>query len=310
MALIEGAEARVRRVDGDDSEYSIGVEGIPYLFRGCTDVILVKGAREASVRSAFRKAWEGDRALRLFLIALDPEEDQSLRSEAAGTLEGLLGDEGNRAFIENELYSRPLPADADCEVLLDPKVKTVSEMMAEIAANQSAISERRSEWDQLPEDLFFERDKLGFEEAAIGLGAFRSLSLAPDSDHNLAILECHRKLSSVPNARAVVNAWTANFRRPGLKHEVELEEEQEETATSTEINIFVEYTHSKSQRAAIVEKLRSGNLKLARRYCDQLVRHQLDQGSAEYAAKSLCDVAKHAGDLHLLHHATPCCCTA
>jgi hypothetical protein len=117
MALLEGAEARVRRADDFDSEFVIGREGVAYLFRGCTDVVLVKGAQEDALRVPFEDAWEADRALRLFLISLDPEEDRDLRTEAADCLENLLEKRTTRTFIEDEFYSRKLPADTDCEYL-------------------------------------------------------------------------------------------------------------------------------------------------------------------------------------------------
>jgi hypothetical protein len=192
MALLEGAEARVRRAEDFDSEYMIGREGVSYLFQGCTDIVIVKGAREDALRADFLDAWEADRALRLLLISLDAEEDRNLRAEAADCLENLLAKTTTRIFIENELYSRMLPEDADSEFLSDTKRwKLVSEMIAEIKNNQTSIGQRRGEWDKLPSNLFADEDKTRFEEHAIRSGAFRYLASADSNsrDRNLAIFD-------------------------------------------------------------------------------------------------------------------------
>lgn len=159
MALVEGAEVRVRRADNFEAEFTIGREGVGYLFQGCTDVIFVKGAREEALREPFEASWEADRALRLFLISLDPEEDRDLRVEAADCLEELLVKKSTKTFIENELYCRMLPEDTDFEFLLvAPRWKLVSEMVADLVSNQPSIEERRKEWDKLPIGLFADDD--------------------------------------------------------------------------------------------------------------------------------------------------------
>jgi tetratricopeptide (TPR) repeat protein len=300
MALLEGAEARVRRAEDFDSEYMIGREGVSYLFQGCTDIVIVKGAREDALRADFLDAWEADRALRLLLISLDAEEDRNLRAEAADCLENLLAKTTTRIFIENELYSRMLPEDADSEFLSDTKRwKLVSEMIAEIKNNQTSIGQRRGEWDKLPSNLFADEDKTRFEEHAIRSGAFRYLASADSNsrDRNLAIFDCYKALGGVPNFRAVVREWTVDFRRPGVKRLI-VEEEPDETVMSV-VDSHAAFEHSKSQREAISEKLRQGSLNLARKYADQLIRFQLDNGGPEFAAKSLCYLAQEAKYFHL-----------
>lgn len=297
IALLEGAEARVQRVGNADAEFTISREGVTYLFGRCTDVVRVQGADERSVKRSFEEAWNADRALRMLLIALDPEEEIELRNDAADCLEELLVRDSARVFVENEFYARTLPADTDFSALQAPQRKLVLSLLAGIIDNQAAIRERRASWDELPSSLFEDNDKRGFEEQAIRRGAFRMLASVDSNsvDRNIAILNCYTALASVPNSRIVVNEWTKRFRRPGLKLVIEEEVDTPEAAYDS----YTEFTHSNSQRDAIGEKLRRGELNLARKYADQLVRRQLQKGGAEFAAKSLCDLAQRAKNLHL-----------
>ena len=260
----------------------------------------MKGAREDEMRSQFENAWEADRALRLFfLISLDPEEENELRSEAADCLESLLAKQTTRSFIENEFYARVLPTDVDFNFVAIPqRWNAISQLVSGIIANQTSIHERREEWDELSPELFEDQNKKGFEEAAIRLGAFRLLASidAASGDRNLAILDTYQALGQLPNSRTVVNAWTANFKRPGLRFKVEREKDEDiaQTKELKAIDAHAAYEHFRAQRSAIVEKLKSGSSSLARRYCDQLVRFQLKNGGAQYAARSLCDLAQEA----------------
>src|SRR5215471_16378911 len=301
MALLEGSEARVRRAGDFDAEFKIGREGVAYLFKGCTDVVLVKGAREEEVRAPFESAWEADRALRLFLISIDPEENSALRTEAAECLEVLLEKKATRTFIENELYSQVLPEDVDLKFFSGSSWRLLLEVLSSLVTNQGAIGERRSAWNALPDSLFMDGDKSAFEEIAIRNGAFRLLACADANfaDRNLAILGCYQALAGVPNSRAVVSQWTADFKRPGLKQDPVEEEPEETEEPRAHINAHTAFERAKAQQGAIIEKLQKGNLSLARKYTDQLIGFQLENGGVEYAAKSLCSLAQEAKDLHL-----------
>ena len=98
---------------------TIGREGVGYLFAGCRDIVLFKGIRQNEVIAKFTEAWECDRALRLFLILLDPEEDPEVRSEAADWVEQALLKESLKNFIENQLYSNVLPEEADYDFVFE-----------------------------------------------------------------------------------------------------------------------------------------------------------------------------------------------
>jgi hypothetical protein len=259
MALLEGAEARIHRVDDFDSELKTARENVSYLFLGCTDVVLVRGAQENTLRPRFEEAWRSDRALRLFIISLDPEEDRGLREEAADCLEDLLRSSSIRVFIENEFYSRGLPEDTDCDLLLNTeRWKLASELLEGVLRNQSSIKAHRVEWERLPVNLFEDVDKATFEEYAIRQGAFRILaSTNPNSeDRNLAILDCYKVLANVPNSRAVITKWTADFKRPGSKQRFfdeepeQLVEELEQVGIEPQVGRYAAFERAKSQQVS------------------------------------------------------------
>src|SRR5262249_939027 len=151
-----------------DSKITIGREGAAYLFQGCNDIVVLRGVqREEAVRAKFYIAWESDRALRLLLLSLDPEEDSELRIEAADCLETLLQKHEAKLFVENQLYSRPMPADTDVALLTSSARPLASDLITRIVERQPSISRIRKAWDGLPIAIFENGKKRDFEEHAI-----------------------------------------------------------------------------------------------------------------------------------------------
>ena len=220
LALLEGAEVRVVRAGNLEYDFVIGREGAAYLFQGCNDLEVLRGVQPELARARFVAAWEADRALRLILIAIDSGEESGLREEAADWLESLLRKEEAIVFVENRLCSNPLPDGADAAFFsTTSRWPIATALMASIVGRRASITEHRDAWDRLPIELFEDGKKADFEERAIRMGAFRILaSVDPVSgESNLAILSCHKALSSLPNERAIVSEWTRNFRREGSK---------------------------------------------------------------------------------------------
>jgi hypothetical protein len=222
LAFLEGAEVRVHRASNFDSEITIGREGAAYLFQGCNDIVVLRGAQPDLARTRFMLAWEADRALRLILLSLEPEGEGELRVEAADCLESLLSKKETIASIENELYSRALPQDTDVQFLANSsKWPIATKLITNVVRHQPSIIEYRRAWDELANTLFEDGKKLDFEERAIRLGAFRILaSTDSEVDRNFAILACYKALSSLPNAREIVTEWTKRFRIPASRHSV------------------------------------------------------------------------------------------
>ncbi|WP_316187708.1 MULTISPECIES: tetratricopeptide repeat protein [unclassified Bradyrhizobium] len=303
LIFLQGAEARVVRL-GDRSEILVRREDAGYVLQGCNDAVFRTRVTESEARSQLEDAWEDDRALRLSLIALDLEEESDLRNEAADCLEELIGISHAKRFVENRLYSQVLPSDADPTFLRDPeRWPLVSDLIQDLVAKQASIELHRRAWDDLREELFAE-GKPAFEEEAIRRGAFRVLaSVDPTkTDPNIAIFECYGILRSLPNSREIVSEWTRHFKRasirpiivPDFDREADLSQEQIDT-----VSAYKEYQNAIQQQKAIIEKMRAGNVKIARRYTDELVDAQLKTSDPHFAAKSLCNLAQKAKSLGL-----------
>jgi tetratricopeptide (TPR) repeat protein len=301
LALIEGADVRLLR-SLDERVVRIDWSNVGHIFRWSTDTVVQRGTREEIARTQFAAAWRNDRALRLSLLAIDPEEEFDIRVEAANLIESFYEDETVLVHVSNQFYSRPLPQESDLSCFLgDLKLiqwPNATKFFSRLVSHQPMIQRQRSAWDKLPASLFLDLSKPIFEEAAINLGAFRILgSVSPDSDPNLAIFDCYNLLRSLPNARDVITQWTAEFRRHGTKLVAVSDEEADEadeTTSERSIHRASIFQNVVQQQDAIARLLRSDKQNLARRFTDQLVQYQLKSGGSEFAAKSLCNLAQEA----------------
>jgi tetratricopeptide (TPR) repeat protein len=292
----------VHRVSDLESEIKIAREDTTYLFDGCNDVVVLRGVQRGVAFERFSAAWKADRALRLTLLSLDREQDNDIRIEGADCLELLLSNMESKLFVENQVYSQPLPRDADTDFLTSSRWPIAGALIVKAVRQQSRIKEVREAWNGLSTKLFGDELKTDFEEQAIKKGAFLILgSLDPEADPNIAILSCYQVLSSLPNAREIVSEWTKGFRRPGSKPTIIPEDEEESVAEPRDTNVtdYQAYESAIQQQKAIVEKMRMGSDRTARAYTEELVRSQLKRGGPEYAAKSLCNLAQEAKYLGL-----------
>jgi tetratricopeptide (TPR) repeat protein len=298
MALIQGADVQVVRAGRPDLVLTIAREGVSYLFQTSRDLVVSRDARPEEVSEQFATACNADRALRLLLIALDPEEETDLREEAADCANELIENRNVTTFLENEFYSKPMPAESDIRFFADSdKRYRASVLISNILRRQAAIERHRRAWDQLPELLFRDGKKAAFEEQAIKKGAFRLLAcLDPTKeDPNTAILGVLRTLSPLPNSRAVVTEWTKDFKRKGA-HAINLSEEVEDETASDHVSVrgHAPYMSAIGQQEVIVQLLKAGRVNVARKYADELVATQMKSGGPEYAAMSLCSLAQEA----------------
>lgn len=300
LALIEGANVELAFAALPERSKRIAREGVRYVFLGCNDIVTVRGANRAEVFSHFMKAWRCDRSLRLFLLLLDSEEDVALREEAADCLEEFFTQSDTIAHVENQLYSRPLPINADLSIIRKNQSKwpNTSQVVLKLTKNQDAIHRHREAWDKLPESLFGDvAEKIAFEEEAIERGAFRTLAITPSNAANLAILACHKALASLPEGRHIVSEWTKGFKKSETKTPLLPEDDIEPELQP--LYSRAAFENALRQQEGIFTQMRSGNLVLASRFADQLVDFQLGSGGDRFAAKSLCRLAQEAKYLGL-----------
>ena len=214
-----------------------------------------------------------------------------------------LNDPDVKGSVENQLTWTPLPSETYS--LFDEEgfanFPTVLSFFSGLFRRQSAVKIYHDAWDELPNELFDSPDhRTSFREACISRGAFKRLTDAePGSDQiNLAVLTCYSLLSDLPNYRSVVQSWTQRFVKARVRV-VESDRQEEQKlpyleAVAPRFGRRFAFESAIQQQEVIKQRLRDGNLALARRYTDDLVASQLRQGGPEYAAKSLCRLAQEA----------------
>ena len=301
-AFVEGNDVNLFRF-GDEGSSPSSFEAIGRIFANCTDVQLFEGTRKEVAKAALQKSWSVDRAMRLALIILDDAEYAETKQEAASNLEELFGNPEVKAAIANQLAWTPLPTETSSvfdEEFFAGYPKVLS-FFSELFGKQPVVKVFHDAWDALPDELFDSSvGRPSFREICISRGVFKKLTEAePGSNQmNLAVFACYGLLKDLPNYRAVVQSWTQKLLKARVKLvESELDEEQVLPYFETSRPRFgthLAFESALQQQEAIKQRLREGNVVLARRYTDDLVRSQLRRGDSEYAAKSLCRLAQEA----------------
>ena len=129
QAIVSGQAGLAVLIDGE-SIYSIeandpGVDtprdrtDLLHLFAGATDVVEFPVEDRAAAVRRLQFDWNCDRALRMTLILLDPEEDSETRVLAAECVENRLSDEAVRNWLVARLYQAPMPDAGDLAGAID-----------------------------------------------------------------------------------------------------------------------------------------------------------------------------------------------
>lgn len=317
-ALISGVAARVVFLSGSEVSYFDAERpterhfsnraALPYLLADAHDVEMLSGATEEKAFGILLRKWNTDRALRMLQVALDPGEYAATREEAASYLSSLLRQRDVRGGVENVAFSLEFPEGTHAEELesLCWRDQGLSELLGKLIFHQAEISAVRRAWESLPDLLFGGHpNRSRLELVAISTGAFRELAEALKVPVHLesVISECYFKLKSQPNYRQIVQQWTNIFadkkvRRRTKRHnelyEQLIEQEADYEPLSWSAPIHEKFLNITKQKKVIVEQLEKGNDSRARRFTEQLIRWQLQNGAPVYAAKSLCSLAQEA----------------
>ncbi len=300
---LNGDAVSVIRVDDAIEETGYTVASAKHLLGGATDVVVLQDSTSEKIRQLLRDNWSFDRALRLFLIAIDSEETDQDALEALNCLEPML----SPGVIEQllvRLCNVALPAQANLARISDWAASNgqAKFIVTEISRLQERIRQVWSTWKDLPNSLFgdeFEKD--AFERAAREQGVFAIFARAEEGPAiNTAILNIYQLLVNQTNSRVVIAAWLkalglAPFRQ--LKNVREpkgpdYSDDVSDGASSQPTHSHEIFTNVMVQQKAIEELLGKGDEVNARRYARELVSAQITQGGNRYAAKSLCRLAQ------------------
>src|SRR5256714_8211281 len=178
--LLDGESLKSFDVDDPSEIVSRRQSDLPYLFGEAQDLRVIENADVESVKQALQHDCDFNWALDLTLISLDAELPDEIRKEAIEGLDELLADSRVVERLENILYARPLPEDADLEGALklcngtqSPNVFTLLQRFEE---RQSLISEVSQAWDIIPTKIFGSYDQQAqFQHIAVREGLFRAL---------------------------------------------------------------------------------------------------------------------------------------
>lgn len=283
---------------------------IPYLFVDAADILQLENISRSDVIDKLKIEWAKDRGLQLILILLDHEEELQTRLEAAECLDDFLNQDEVRKYVENHLYSAPLPSAADLnsaiQISADSSLAHVTEFLSTLQNDQEEISKRFAAWEALPIGLFDNpARKQEFYYEAVRYGAFR-LFVTERQKKNLAVVQLlsHPHFRGSSKARTIFQTWAASFKESVTniefgKPEIDYDTYSGPNTTYKKRHIsgFDVFQQVEKQREAIKKLLREGKKELAMHFTEELIANQRRNSKPEHIAKSLCDLAQFAKGL-------------
>lgn len=289
---------------------------LPFLFGEAGDLRILENTNHEDVTRELRRACDCGDALNLTLIALDPEADGEIRSEAITELEELLTDEYVAEHLEYVLYGRPLPASADIAGALnhcgEAQAANTQKMLRSLTDRQSLIREVSTAWDAIPADIFGgDEERAEFQRVAVREGLFRALVTAREALTTPAFLitaGINASIIALKNHRQVLQQWIAPFRQSNELRAIAHETDEPSAAESRtkeqrgrrkRIDRDAVLRKVNTQKALIIETMQRYDLARVGKLVEELVDYQLENGEAIHAAKSLCDLAFEAKTLGL-----------
>ncbi len=298
---IRGDSVSVFRVDSNAEESGFAISVADQFLLGASDVLTLEEPSVDKIRRSLAVEWSLDRAVRLLLMAVDPQENEHDVTELVDCLEALLSQDLVDPLLQR-LCNAPLPPSSDvvrplelCEVS-----GLVFRVVAELGKLQPRIREVSAAWDALPLSLFGDdSEKSLFREAALSAQVFSEVARAKElAKENEALLNAYRLLATERNYRAVVAAWasaiglTPTPRTTAQRWRDDPDHDTGERSTSEVGGSREQFTNVMQQQSAIEQLLRRGEEGKARDYATELVNMQIARHDHGFAAKSLCRLAQ------------------
>ena len=288
-----------------DSEEGSAVQTnqLGYAFQGGQDAYKVEVRSINEARALTQTARDADLALRLFILLLDSRDSDAERRELAEDLNSLMASAAVRKHVAKSFYSHAFLPTFDI-----PRAKRATaglveldDFLEDLVDHQPAIDTVRRAFDDMPPSVFSEKAAVAVaRNFAMGQGCFFALSRGVKSgDAGMAVLSAFQTLKALPNSREVVGTWTEAFKKPNLKprkgkQKAEDREEPLEGGPYVGRAARRAFEGAMGQQPTIIEKLKSGEVAMARRYAEDLVASQKVNSSPQDIAKSLCRLSKEA----------------
>jgi tetratricopeptide (TPR) repeat protein len=322
-AVISGRAGKALLLDGDFLQ-SFDVDDpsrlvsrrqsdLPYLFGESQDLRVLENTDLESIRQELQHDCDCNWALDVTLISLDAELPDDIRKEAIEGLNELLDSDRVIERLENILYARPLPDDADLQGALKladgtPLSKALLQSLEE---RQPSIVEVSQAWDTIPSKMFGGYEQQAeFHQVAVREGLFRALVIVLETKGAIStfILNTSLKdsIKQLRNYRQVLQQWSNPFKQlsdaPQIKREIEEEFEPETSprrrhGRRTGINREAILREVNKKKAFITEAMRRRDLGRVHELIDDLISYHLNNSESVHTAKSLCDLAMEAKEL-------------
>lgn len=308
VAFVQGTEATYIRADEPLVEHNVSLDDVKFLFGSATDIEHKKIDNPKEVLNTLLEKYNLDRGTHFFDASLDQTLSNELRVESALAFSDIISETKSLSNLRNfafSVYNEDLAqVDNQFEELFASTPQFV-DFVRELLSAQSHIlalheTLRRSFEVNCVNVLMAEQ----FLSISIAQGIFRALVEAKSNGNamNPAIMQAHFSLKDFPID--IIKGWTKPFiDRPARKKLRELEKEQlqyekeeKKHKTKDQRSIHNKYTAVREQQDHIVEKIKLGDFKSARKFTDQLISLQLLDGT-EYAAKTLTNLARKARDI-------------
>ena len=211
--LIDGEALKSFEVDDPSTLTSRQQADLPYLFGEGADLHTLENTTIKDVEIELRNDCHFTWALDLTLIAMDAELPTNIRKEALDDLEALLVTNNTLVQVENILYARPLPEDADLKGSLDlcrsSASIVVQEFFLQLEECQPEISKICNAWESIPTKLFDNHEaRETFRVVAVSEGYFRYLS----KETSMFVTSFERdsdtsRIKELPNYKQVLQEW-------------------------------------------------------------------------------------------------------
>jgi len=285
---------------------SADARDIRYHFAGCTDVTTLTVKNEVEARSLTELAWPADRAVRLFIILLDPNEPPADLVEVGEALDELLALPGVEERVEYQLFSAPLPQPIEVKAVLGSLAGAhlSTALLTRFLNLQSIIGRVRVAFDTIEDALFDEASpRERFFEQAIDRGSVRALVNAAASSGGIdkALFKLYSDLKDLEGYRAIVEQWTRSFERSHYELEPIYEPHEARSFARPQGAAGRQaFQRAIQQQVAIIDKVRAGEFDTARRYAQQLVTAQAQTSEREHIAKSLTKLSQEAKHLEVI----------
>ena len=290
---LEKPEQRVARSSGE----------MIHFLRGPGRKVHLPKTTVATALEQLQQLSNEEEILDLALIPFDAELSEGLRLETLELLEEKLVSNSLHTYLENLLFSNPLPESAQepevTRLFSASRFPIATTLYQRLLDHQTEIRQIHHLWNSLADDLF-EANPGG--KAAVGFqimqqGLFKDLALALPADRlNHFRFQALAARSEIKNYRNIITEWTNPLATPPSK------KENIESITEPETDSFREPENREEpaeqllktinkQKNAIIQAIQSGNTRKANRYLQDLLTFHDQHGGGKFAAKSLCDLA-------------------